>query len=197
MIPKHIFTIWLNENKELPPLVEKCINSQKIPGYTHHIITLENCDRSSEYVCQALENKKWVKASDYLRVQYMYKNGGIHLDGDMEILPGKNFDDLLDCRLFTSFECCGLYANAGFGAEAGHPILKQYLDRVDANYKGSGDLTFEPGIRTFHDIFWAADKSLFKMIDTSVFFPFNHVSGQENITPSTKVYHYYQKSWQK
>jgi len=197
MIPKHIFTCWLNEDKELPSLVEKCINSQKIPGYTHHIITLDNYDNSSEYVRLAIQNKKWVKASDYLRIQYMYKNGGIHLDADMEVLPGKNFDDLLDCRLFTSFECFGLYANAGFGSEAGHPLLKQYLDRVDTNYKGSGDLTFEPGIRTFHDIFWAADKSTFTMIETEQFFPYHHGTGQINVTPKTRVFHHYLKSWQK
>ena len=174
MIPKHIFSVWLNENPELPPLIKKCIDSHKITGYTYHLITLENCDRSSEYVRQALENKNWVKASDFLRVKYMYDNGGIHLDADMEVLPGKNFDDLLNCRLFTSFECFGLYANAGFGSEASHPVLKAYLDRVESNYKGSGDLVFEPGIRTFHDIFWAADKSTFTMIETEQFFPYHH-----------------------
>jgi len=178
-------------------LVKKCIDSQKIDGYTHHLITLDNYETNSNYVLDAVAGKKWVKASDYLRCEYMFNHGGIHLDGDMEVLPGKNFDDLLDCRMFTSFEVCGLYANAGFGAEAGHPLLKAYMDRIDANYKGTGDLVFEPGIRTFNDIFWAADKSLFRMIDTSIFFPYNHTNGHIGITPETKVYHHYNKSWQK
>ena len=197
MIPKHIFTYWLSDSPELPSLIKKCIDSQKLQGYTHHIITLENCDRSSEYVRQSLENKRWVKATDYLRCQYMYKHGGICLDGDMEILPEKTFDDLLDNRMFMMYECAGLYANAGFGSEPGHPLLKQYLDRVDTNYKGSGDLIFEPGIRTFNDIFWAGDKSTFKMVDTTTCFPYNHLTGKINITPFTKVYHHYCKSWVK
>ena len=197
MIPKHIFTIWLSENPEMPALIKKCIASQKIKGYQHDIITLENYDSSSEYVRQAIEGKQWVKTSDYLRCQYMFKYGGIYLDADMEVLPNKNFDDLLDCRLFTSFEVAGLYANMGFGAEAGHPLLKAYLDRVDNNYKGTGDLVFEPGIRTWHDILWAGDKSTFKMIGTDVFSPYNHLSGEIKITPNTKVYHHYLGSWKK
>ena len=197
MIPKHIFSIWLSEKEDRPALINKCLASHNVPGYTYHLITLENCDRSSEYVRLALEKKSWVKASDYLRCQYMYDQGGIHLDADMEVLPGKDFDDLLDNKMFTSFECTGLYANAGFGAEAGHPLLKAYLDRIDANYKGDGDLVYEPGIRTFHDIFWAADKSLFTMVPTEEFFPYHHVMGTMNITPKTRVIHHYTKSWLK
>jgi len=33
MIPKHIFTVWLTEQETIPPLVEKCITSQKIKDY--------------------------------------------------------------------------------------------------------------------------------------------------------------------
>jgi len=197
MIPKHIFTVWLSDNPVIPDLVHRCIESQKIPGYTHHVITLDNYETDYEYVREAIKAKKWVKASDIIRCEYMYKHGGIHLDGDMEVLPNKNFDDLLDCRMFTSFECTGLYANAGFGAEAGHPLLKEYNDRVENNYKGSGDLVFEPGIRTFHDIFWAADKSLFRMVGTDQFFPYNHITGEVKITDDTRVYHHYNKSWKK
>jgi len=194
-IPKKIVTYWLNDQKGLTPQLEKWVETQKLPGYEHFMITLDNCDRSSEYVRKAIEKKMWVKATDFLRIQYLYNFGGLALDTDMEVLSGKNFDDLLDCRLFTSFECMGLYANAGFGSAPCHPILKAYLDRVENNYKGDGDLTYEPGIRTFHDIFWAADKSTFRMIPTEVFFPYNHATGITNITPLTKVIHHYSKSW--
>lgn len=196
MIPKHLVTCWISE-KEPPELIQKCIDSQKIEGYTHHLITIDNYDNSSEYVQQAVANKNWVKAADYVRCQYIYKNGGIYLDADMEVMPGKNFDDLLGYQMFTSFEVAGLYANCGFGAEAGHPVIKAYLDRVDANYKGTGDLIFEPGIRTFHDICWAADKRTFSMVGTDVFHPYNHLNGQVNITPNTKVYHHFTKTWVK
>jgi hypothetical protein len=195
MIPRTIFTVWLSENPIVPELIEKCVKSQQIEGYSHHIITLANYETSSQYVREAIAGKKWVKASDYLRCEYMLNHGGIYLDADMEVLPGKNFDDLLGFRMFTEFEVAGLYANAGFGAEPGHPVIKAYIYRVEANYRGSGDLVFEPGIRTFNDICWAADKSTFTMIGTDVFHPYNHLTGAVNVTPNTKVYHHYLKSW--
>jgi hypothetical protein len=197
MIPKHIFSCWLSQNPDMPSLVRECIDSHVIPGYTYHLITLENCSKKSQYVRQALEHRRWVKAADFLRVQYMYENGGIYLDADMKILPDKNFDDLLDNKMFVSVDVYNLWANAGFGAEAGHPILKAYMDRVEMNYKGDGDLIFEPGIRTFHDICWVADKDSFTTVETEVFHPYHHGTGKVNITPKTKVYHYYMKSWQK
>jgi mannosyltransferase OCH1-like enzyme len=195
MIPKHIFSIWLNDKSEMPELISKCLASQPVPGYTYHLVTLYNCDKTSEYVIQALENKKWAKAADYLRMQYLYNYGGIYLDADMEVLKDKNFDDLLNYRLFTYFECCGLYANMGIGSEPQHPMIGDYLKRVEDNYKGTGDLTFEPGIRTWHDICWAADKTAFTMIPPEIFCPYNHATGTVNVTPLTKVYHYYSKSW--
>ena len=100
----------------------------------------------------------FVKASDYLRVYHIWEEGGIYLDADMEVLPNKNFDDMLDNRMFTENEVYGMPANAGFGAEKGHPLLKRYLDRIESNFKGDGDLIFEPGVRAFADIVWVADR---------------------------------------
>lgn len=201
MIPKKIFTVWLNDNPGYPPLVERCIASQQIPGYEHHVITLENCDRSYSYVRDAISTKNWVKASDFIRCQYMYDNGGIYLDADMEVLPNKNFDALLDCSIFTCIEPCSLYANSAFGAEPGHLIIRKYIERVENNFKGTGDLILLPGIQTFHDIFWIVrnagrlDEMGVKVVGTDYFFPYNHVTNVENITDNTLVKHHFMRSW--
>ena len=54
-IPKRIITMWLQFSSDpWPPLIQRCIASQKIPGYEHTIITLENYYRGSKYVNGAL-----------------------------------------------------------------------------------------------------------------------------------------------
>ena len=197
MIPKRIFTIWFNEDPELPPMVKRCIESQKIPGYEHRLITLENCYKDSRYIKECLSAKQWVKASDWLRMWYLYTEGGIYLDADMEVLKGKNFDDLLDNRIFLAKEAGGYWANAAIGSEPGHPTIKEYLRRVEDNFRGDGDSIFEPGIRTFTDVFWEADREGLgiKEYPTDYFFPYNHITHEIKITENTRVYHHYMTSW--
>jgi len=203
MIPRKILTIWLSK-KEMPKFIKRCIDSQKIVGYEHKVITLQNYYKGSEYVNKSLEmadktgEAKWfVKASDYLRVYHIWDEGGIYLDADMEVLPNKNFDDLLDNRMFTENEVYGMPANAGFGAEKGHPFLKVYLDRIEQNFKGDGDLVFEPGVRAFADLLWVANKEKdgIKIYPTEMFFPYKHGTKEINITSLTKVFHHYANTW--
>ena len=195
VIPKKIFTIWLNDQQGFPPLVQKCIETQKLQGYEHKLITLENCFKGCKYVNDAIAAKKWVKASDWLRMHELYINGGIHLDADMEVLPGKNFDHLLNCDMYIPMEECGHFGNAGLGSIPGHPILKKYLDRVADNFQGTGDLVYEPGIRAFTDVCWIADKTGVILIPPHVFFPYNHDSRKTEIKPDTLVFHHYAKTW--
>lgn len=203
MVPKILWTCWLNEKQGYPELVEKCIESQKKCaqdfGYEHRIITLENFYKGSIYVNDAIRAKKWVKASDYLRVYNLYTEGGIFLDADMEILSGKNFDAFLDNRMFTSKEVKEMFANSAMGCEPGHPIFKEYLRRLDENFRGDGDLTFEPGIRAFCDLFWIADleKEGIKIYPTDYFYPYHHVTKEMNITENTVLIHHYMNSWVK
>lgn len=204
-IQKRIFTVWLSPpGKETPKLVQRCIESQKIPGYEHIVITMENCYKGSSYVNECLEEyyktdnvKFLVKASDYLRVWHVWNESGIYLDADMLVLPGKNFDDLLDNRFFTENEVCGNTANAGFGAEKGHPFLKEYMRRVEDNFKGGGDMVYDPGIRAFSDLMWITNKEEqgIKIYPTSIFFPYNHTTEEVRILPDTKVVHFFMGTW--
>ena len=205
MIPKRIFTVWLGEkDAPLPPLIERCIESQRIPGYEHRLITLENCNEESRYTQECLaawERTKdvrfLVKASDFIRCYHVWEEGGIHLDADMEVLPGKNFDDMLDDRMFTENEVYGCVANAGFGAEKGHPFLKEYMRRVEDNFRGGGDMIFDPGIRAFSDLMFITDKEAqgIRFYPAEVFFPYKHGEETVNITPLTRVFHHYAGSW--
>lgn len=203
--------MWIQfDDKPWPELITRCIESQKLPGYEHKVITVEDCYPTCTYIescvdkARKLYNKgdrtytTWVvKASDLLRCIYIERYGGIYLDADMEVLPGKNFDDLLDNRFFTENEVFGCSANAGFGAEAKHPFLTEYIQRVLNNFQPEGEMVFEPGIRAFSDLMWITDKEKdgIKIYDSKMFFPYNHGTGAIDITPETRVYHHYANTW--
>ncbi len=146
MIPKHIFTIWLQEEGPLPELVRRCLCSQDEMaihfGYTFRLITLNNCFKDHPYVQQCLSSphlkKRWCKLSDFLRMHYLLVDGGIYLDADVEMLPNKNFDELLDAKMFVGQEQyatpgSGLepfYGTAVVGAEQGYPFVQRWMDEV-------------------------------------------------------------------
>jgi cellulose synthase/poly-beta-1,6-N-acetylglucosamine synthase-like glycosyltransferase len=117
----------------------------------------------------------------------------------MEVLPGKNFDLLLYNQMFISMQACGHYANAGVGSIAGHWVLKEYLDRVNRNFKGDGDLIYDCGVRMFSDVLWIAQKEKradkIAFLPVEMFYPYNHETGSVLIAPYTIVYHHYTKSW--
>lgn len=198
-IPRTIYTYWINENPDsMPDMVKTCIESQQVPGYEHRILTIEDCDIGSQYVKDCISRhdvKGYVKASDYMRCYYVWKYGGIALDGDMEILEGKNFDHLLHYEMFVPMDPQGHFGNAGFGAEQGHPLLKHYLDRIENNFKGDGEFVYEPGIRGFSDMFYISDISKIQLLTSDYFFPYNHQKNTENITENTLVKHHYMNSW--
>jgi len=195
MIPKTIFSIWLNKDGEIPPLIKKCNESKNLQGYDFKLITLENVYRGSEYANTAINANKWVKAADYLRMHYLYEEGGIYLDADVEVL--KDFEGMLDDRLFLGRENNGYYSNAVVGAEKGHPFLKKYLDKIDRNFKPDGDMVWECGMGLWSDMFWGADFQAegIRVYQAEVFFPYDHQRQTTTYLPDTRTFHYFNKSW--
>lgn len=189
MIPKKIFTIWLGE--EAPEWIRKCMASHALDGYEHRLITLENCFKESRYVKECLNAHKWVKAVDYLRMHYLYTEGGIYLDADVEVL--KPFDDLLDQPMFVGEEENGFVSNAIVGAEAGHPILADFLGKVDRNFIGSGDLIFQPGMFLWTEIVRYSEGV--KIYPPDYFLPYNHHKDELNVTANSYTIHHFSKSW--
>lgn len=153
MIPNTAFTIWLSDKAGYPAVADYCIASQKaFYNNSHIVLTMENKLPDSRYFKECIQAKKWIKASDYLRMWYLHEYGGVYMDADMELL--KPLDKFLNAQMFVGQESNGIFANSIVGSVAGHPLLKEYLRRLDANFRGDGDLTFEPGIRAFADLIW-------------------------------------------
>ena len=51
---------------------------------------------------QAYDAKMWGFVPDYARLDIIYREGGIYLDTDVEVI--RNLDELLLCRAFMGFE---------------------------------------------------------------------------------------------
>lgn len=156
MIPKRIITIWLSD-KPTPELVKKCITSQDIEEYEHIVVTLDFVYRGSEYVNKCLDNKDWVRAADYLRLYYLNKYGGVYLDADCEVFPGKNLDTFLKNRMFVFKEASGYLNNGYIGSEPDHPFLKYVLNTMEHNFRFDQNLFF-PGMQFFCEAYFIADR---------------------------------------
>ena len=196
-IPRRIFSIWLNDEPGLPPIVEKCLTSQKVEGYTHTVLTLDGCPKGIPYLDAAIAARKWVKAADYLRFHELVQRGGIYMDSDFEVLPGKTFDSILGNSLFVCREENGFVANSIVGAEPGHYILKAHLQEAEAKFKGDDDKVFESSQEIITPRVYnaaAADPSI-RVLPADWFIPYNHQTGVINVTDSTLTFHHFVKAW--
>ncbi len=87
MIPKKIHYVWIGD-KQKPKFVLDCINTWKEFLSDYEIIEWNNESIkkiSNNYMSEAILNKKWAFASDYIRLYALYNEGGIYLDTDVEI----------------------------------------------------------------------------------------------------------------
>lgn len=196
-IPKRIISIWLSKG-DTPVLIKKCLETHKQPGYEHVMITLENCYMGL-YVQECLNpgsvckpRGRYAKATDYLRMWYLNSLGGIYLDADVEII--KPLDDrLLQDSMFCCEEENGYVSNAIVGSEAGHPILQDYLGKVDRNFIGSGDLIFNPGMFLWTEI--VRSSTGVKRYPPDFFLPYNHHLDRLKMTDNTYTIHHFSRSW--
>lgn len=202
MIPKIIWTAWLSETGDMPPLIKRCIESQKIPGYEHHVITLDDIKNSpftSQYVLDAIAAKKWVKAVDFIRMDRLYNQGGIFLDADVDIRPGRNFDALLENEMFAAKENNGFIGVAVMGSRPEHPFVDTWMKWVLERFKGDDELNFEssmePVVHGYYE--WGWPKDGFVLLPTTTLYPYDWQRNTIDITDSTITYHHFFRSWKR
>lgn len=197
MINKKTFSIWLSEDPVLPPMVELCVNSHKIPGYEHQLITLENCYRN-QYVQDAINAKQWGKACDFLRCHYLIQEGGIYMDSDVYVFAGKNFDHLLHEPFFAGRENNNFINTAVMGAEKGSQILIDHLLEVQDKFRGDDGLFFESSIELItYRLYDARDNGKARILPPETFYPYDHQRNTVIIKPDTVCIHFFAKSWVK
>ncbi len=175
----------------MPEWIKECVKTHGIEGYDHELITLENCFKGTRYIKECIEAKRWAKAADYLRIHYLNKYGGVYLDSDVKVL--KPFYDLLQDKMFVGEEENGFVSNAIIGSIPEHPILQDYLGKVERNFIGGGDLVFQPGMYLWTEITrYSKDVSIYP---PEYFLPYNHHLNRTIITENTRTIHFFNKSW--
>lgn len=137
MIPRRLYHIWLSDQPE-GELARRCMATWPLLGCEIIHITLENCDRSDVFVREALDAgtiEGRVKANDFLRLKYLYENGGIYLDNDVEVLRG--FEGLLQHGCFLGAQDDQYVNMAVLGSVAGNWLLGECLARM-RDFRGDG-----------------------------------------------------------
>ncbi len=207
MIPKVIHYCWFGQGP-LPELAMRCIASWKkyCPDYEIKRWDETNVDVSSvDYMREAYEEKVWAFVSDVARLQIVYEQGGIYLDTDVELV--RPLDDLLQHRAFAGIQTDKTIAlGLGFGAEAGHPLVREllnaYQDRHFRRADGTLDRTAVPAVQ--HPVFV---KNGFNGRDTKqtilgvtiypteYFCPMSNKTGIVALTENTYSIHHFAASW--
>lgn len=142
MIPKIIHYTWFSGDP-FPEKIQQCIDSwhQQMPEYEFRLWDMEAIkDIDVPFLKEAIRVKKWAYAADFVRTYAVYHQGGIYLDTDVMLY--KSFNPYLENSAFIgkerSIHFVGRMSSQHlsshcFGAEKGHPFIKDcleyYLDR--------------------------------------------------------------------
>ena len=211
MIPKIIHYCWFGGAKK-PEFAERCIASWKkfCPDYEIIEWNESNYDLSANlYIQQAYAEKRWAFVTDYVRLDVVYRHGGIYLDTDVEII--RSLDPLLVHKAFCGLENVSghelsISTGLGFGSEAGHEIIKAWRDMYDKlsfiNQDGTVDLLTTPARTTSYlATLGFRQENCIQIIRDMVIYPTEYFSPMQygtdvpHITDKTYSIHHYADSW--
>ncbi len=207
MIPKKIHYCWVGGNP-IPEKDRACIDSWRkfCPDYKIIEWNESNYDFSkSSYMKQAYEAKMWGFVPDYARLDIIYREGGIYLDTDVEMV--RNLDDLLKYEAFMGFENrVGVALGLGFGAESGNLVIKQMRDMYEdfSFYKGDHTLNlvvspvYSTEILKSYGLKANGKRQTVGNVEVfppEYFAPLCYADNRLRITENTYSIHWYHASW--
>ena len=208
MIPKIIHYCWFG-GKDKPTSAKKYIAGWKkhCPDYTVIEWTEETFPITScpQYIRDAYAAKKYAFVSDYVRLKVLYDQGGFYLDTDVELL--KPLDPFLNEHAIIGFEN-NEFVNSGqmLAAMAGHPILKEMMDRYnhESFYQPDGSMYLLgcPHVNTDALSAHGLQKNGLEQTVADVhvfpadyFNPLDSATGALHKTKNTVSIHWYSMSW--
>jgi len=205
-IPKVIHYIWLG-GKPLPKTIKKYLKTwqKHCPDYEFKRWDESNIDLNfCKYCKDAYDAKKYAFASDVVRFDILYKEGGIYLDIDVEIL--KPIDKFLDDKMFMGFENSKFVApGLIMGCQKGTPLMKEMLDVYQkAEFDSTNpdkwitvcsmvtDKLKEYGLKQVNE---TQKLSCGTIYSSDYFCPKDMSDGRIVITENTHTIHHYLSSW--
>ncbi|MDE6110058.1 MAG: glycosyl transferase [Muribaculaceae bacterium] len=205
-IPHVIHYCWFG-GSQLPPDAERCIASWRkfFPGWEIKRWDESNYNvRAIPYTAQAYDRHKYAFVSDYARFDILYREGGVYLDTDVEVI--RPFDDIVARGAFMGMEGAMVNPGLGMGAESGHKLYAEILDKYAAMPFVDADGRQLPGTVVKHttDILathgYRTDRFMQNVDDITIyppefFCPLDDLTGRLHVTPETRSIHHYAKSW--
>lgn len=138
MIPKLIHYSWFS-GEPYPAFLKECMDTWKkvLPDYEFMLWDAKKlAECNNTFANEAVSVKKWAFAADFIRLYAVYHHGGIWLDTDIDMF--KSFDPFLNDGMFIGREYYVHHEQEKedfvtltshcFGAEKGHPFLKECLE---------------------------------------------------------------------
>lgn len=132
MIPRIIHQIWMGSK----PLPAKWVAAYQLmhPSWEHRLWTeqdiralpLQNVAHFNWYA----KRGRWNGAADIARVEILHRFGGIYVDVDSEPLLPFDGAPFMDAGFFAGIAEGTRIANGTIGAEAGHPVLADYIAAI-------------------------------------------------------------------
>lgn len=129
-----------------------------------------------------------------IRLEAVYNTGGIYIDSDVE--PYRSFEPLRGLSAFAAWEDHRTVPDAVFGAEKGHPAIRECLDASVVMLKlGRGPWETGPGV--FTDVL--PNRQDVTLFPPAAFYPVHYNNKRDSTDHSTIPYtycrHWYHFSW--
>ena len=131
MIPKIIHYCWLSGDK-LPSMFKKNLDGwrKKIPDFEFILWDMKRVESENleclEWIKEAFSVKRYAWAADVVRLNALYKYGGIYMDLDVELV--KPFDNILHSDYLLGYEYGGTIEAGIMGTSPGLKWIKTCLD---------------------------------------------------------------------
>lgn len=197
MIPKKIHYIWLG-GRNLTQLSHMCINTwkEKLPEYeiiewNEKNLDLDKIAKENRFFAECRKRNLYAYMADYLRLRILYKEGGIYMDTDIQVV--KPFEDLVDTDLLIGHASYGKIGTGFIGCEKGSPIIKRLLKFYEREIWDL-ELYIIPDILEY---VFKKEKYDLKIYPKEYFspVPFDQDFRDEMVTENTRVIHWYEGSW--
>lgn len=207
LIPKKIHYCWFGKG-EIPEQNKKWMESWSKYCPDYEIIRWDESNydiTKNNYMYEAYQAGKWGFASDYARLDIIYRQGGIYLDTDVELL--KSFDELLYQEAFSGIESTrNINWGLGFGACKGCNIIREvrdfYINKNFINKDGSLNLVAAPILqKDFLNKKGYINNGEYQVINNMTVYPEKVLSAKCNLTgrilptDHTFAIHHYDGSW--
>jgi len=212
-IPKKLHYVWIGDS-EKPEIFNKCLKSwqEKMPDYEIVEINKENFDLDdhiarNKFLRECYKRKLWTYIADYVRIHYLYENGGIYLDTDMEIV--KDFSSLFEnenIEFFTGYESDDGIGMGLFGVSAKSKFLEKMIKFYDdeiyksplftlpqiTKYILKNDFSFDFSKNEIRD-----EKNGICIYKKEYFYPFlpKEKFDESIVTENTYAIHWWHHSW--